>query len=88
MSPKASAKRGCASAAVVLIGAPLVFVAVAYAGLAGFSCSGGVLGEGCGGGSWLPAVIIWTLGGLLVLWIASEAGTPSRGAGHNHRVRR
>ena len=79
MSGKGSVRRGCASTAVVLIGAPLVFVAGAYAGLAGFSCSGGVIGEGCSGGSWLPAVIVWVLGGLLVLWIASEAARPGIG---------
>ena len=76
MSGRETAKQGCASVAVVLVGAPLVLIAGAFAGLAGFSCSGGVLGEGCGGGSWLPAVIIWVFGGLLVLWIASEVGKP------------
>lgn len=81
MSGKGSVKRGCASAAVVLIGAPLVLIAGAYAGLAGFSCSGGVIGEGCSGGSWLPAVIVWVLGGLLVLWIASEAAKPAAPSG-------
>ena len=74
MSGRETAKQGCASVAVVLVGAPLVLIAGAFAGLAGFSCSGGVLGEGCGGGSWLPAVVVWILGGALVLWLASEVG--------------
>lgn len=51
------------SVAVFALGLPLAVVAGVFAGLTGFSCSGGVIGEGCSGGSPLFGIIF---GGLVL----------------------
>lgn len=51
------------SAAVFAIGLPLAAVVGVFAALTGFSCSGGVIGEGCSGGSPLFGIVV---GGLVL----------------------
>ena len=64
------------SVAVFSVGLPLAVIAGVAAGLSGFSCSGGVIGEGCSGGSpWFGFLI----GGLVLgctAWIAWAVGRP------------
>jgi len=72
------------AAALLVVGIPLALFAAAAAGLAGFSCSGGVLGEGCTGGSWTAFTLV---GGALVAvvlavaWAIFSGGTESEEAG-------
>jgi hypothetical protein len=68
VSGPSAAWRVAGAVLIVLIGLPISLLAGALAGLSSFSCSGGVMGEGCGGGSWLAAIIVWAVLGFATLW--------------------
>jgi len=63
------------SVVILAIGLPLAALAGAGAGLAGFSCSGGAMGEGCGGGSVIAGVLT---GGFVALLVGGMAWVVTR----------
>ena len=64
------------SVIVLSIGLPLAAIAGLAAGLAGFSCSGGVIGEGCGGGSQVVGLLVGATALALAVWLAWLVGRP------------
>ena len=64
--------------AILVIG--LLFAALfgAAAGLSSFSCSGGVIGEGCSGGSWPLAVIVFAVVAVPVVLMAYAVAVSGR----------
>jgi hypothetical protein len=59
-----------ASFAVLTVGLPLSVIVGFVAGLAGLSCSGGVIGEGCSGGSQLAGLLVGGLALGFTIWLA------------------
>lgn len=73
-SGRLSLRRLIGSTAVLAIGLPVAAVIGLAAGLAGWSCSGGVIGEGCGGGSQITGVAVGAVGVIVVGLIAAAVG--------------
>jgi hypothetical protein len=68
--------RVLATAAILIVGLPMSFIAGAVAGLDGFSCYGGKIGEGCGGGSLLTGLLVGGLLAALVVVLAFLVAIP------------
>ena len=76
-SADTSVGRLLGSSVVLAVGLPMALILGFAAGLSGFSCSGGAIGEGCSGGSVLAGLVV---GGLVLGgagWLARVVGRPN-----------